>query len=140
MILIAGFEPFELLKVINVNPSEIIARRLYKETNKSIKLIILPVDDRCLKLKNLKNYDFIFILGYGGWFRIETKTSKGKESKFAKMIKNKLKDNSFERIGNYYCDKVYQKALEQNKNTIFIHVGFFNYNKVKNVFNECLKW
>lgn len=149
MILITGFEPFGLIgRALNINPSEIMARKLYSEITKlAVDLIILPVNEKCIPIliNKLEKYDYNLIFMMGGmstWFRIETKTSTGKISRFAERIKKKLKDKSIEMIGDYYCGRTYDLALRYNPNTIFIHLPlFFNdYDKIKEIFDECLKW
>jgi len=146
MILITGFEPFGLIgRILKINPSEEVARKLYKEIKENVDLLILPVNKDCINiLKNeLENhkYKFIFMMGYGGSFRIETRTSKGEISKFARRIKEEMGLMTKENIGDYYCDKVYSEALKYNPKTIFIHLPIYpNYLKIKDILNECKKW
>ncbi len=141
MILITGFEPFGIMgNLLNINPSKIVGTRLSKEFKTD--LLIMKVNNSCLRdLKNKlkKRYNFVFMLGQGDEFRIETKTN-SQTSNFAKKIKSKMSLLTLDNIGDFYCEKSYNQALKINKKTIFIHLSSINYNysKVKNIFMECL--
>ena len=142
-ILVTCFKPFLVLDRIFGNPSQRAGERLSKEFTQT-DLLIMDVNSDCLlqlREKLMENYDFIFMLGEGDGFRIETKTSKGERSLFAEEIKRRIDITKKEDIGTYFCDRVYSYALKLNKNTIFIHLPlFYNYLRLKKIFMECITW
>lgn len=144
MILVTGFEPFGIVGTITKkNPSKEVAEKLSNEFKTD--LLILPVKNICLDLLekkvSSKKYNFIFMLGQADYMRIETVTRDRAVSIFAKKIREKIGIMNKENIGDYYCNKVYKKALGINDRSIFIHIPRrYNYSKIRDVFLECLKW
>lgn len=140
-ILITCFKQFNILDSVFGNPSERAGKKLSKEFKTD--LLIMDVNTSCLsKLDNQlreKKYDLVFMLGEGDGFRVETETSKGEISEFAKKIKEKLRLELKENIGTYFCDKVYSFAIKRNKKVIFIHLPlFYNHKKLKQILMECI--
>lgn len=140
MNLITGFEPLGIIgTILNRNESKVMAIKLNKEFKTD--LIILPVKSNCinkLKYKLKKKYKLIFMLGQADSLRIETKTNK-RISEFAELIKDRLNFQE-ENIGNYYCEKVYNEVLKNNKKVIFVHLPLYSdYKKIREIYSECLK-
>jgi hypothetical protein len=144
-ILITGFKPWGILWS---NPSEVLVKYL-SERFPFEDTLVMEVSQKGLgklESKDLESYDFIFMMGYGAGFRIETKALLSK-SNFASKIKRKTCINTKENIGDFYCARAYERALKRNPNTIFIHVGFEKVSwlgnketqqeKVLKIFKEC---
>ena len=139
-ILITGFKPWGMYMF---NSSEHVARLLSKEYGHG--RIILTVSEsgmENLRRHRLEDYDMIFMLGMGDYFRIETKTN-SLESDFAKRVKRKSGIETREKIGSFYCEKAYNICLSRNRNTIFIHVPMLPISKknyeIKNIFEEAIR-
>jgi pyrrolidone-carboxylate peptidase len=145
-VLVVSFEPFGILgNILRRNDSLICMRRLEQEFPQ-YNYLKLPVNEKALEILdeeiNKLNPSKIFLMGVGGEIRIETKThNKGnwKHSDFAKRLK-KIFNYGDDKIGDYYCNKVYYKALSMCRKTVFIHMPYFvRYLAIKSIFIEFLR-
>jgi len=142
-VLITGFQPFGIIgKLFRINPSEIVAIRLSQQFKTDVLIMEVKQEgiDKLRELLSKNNYDLIFMLGYGGSFRIESFDIDGRENHFAKMIKSKIGYLTKENIGSFFCGKAYKTAMDFKTKSIFIHIPlWYDYDKIKEIFEECLK-